>query len=391
MVGKLFHIARTCIDILFLPVILCLSILFGFFKKPINIGLGPLPMINNVYWAEALKKRGYSVETYVNDIYFITDKFDFICNRKNHFIYALFPILLFLRCIRRYECMYIYFDGGPLQVIPLYRRLEPFLLKLAKVRVVVMPYGGDVQVFERTPNKVTVNSLCIDYEKFYRKNHNSIRRQVDRWTRYADIVIGTMDSIDYMYFWNRVIPCPFTIDTDRIKPKEEKREHNDSIKILHAPNHMNIKGTKFIEAAIKRLKEEGYKIDYQRMQRLPNEKVLQAIQEADLVIDQLIMGWYAMFAMEAMASGKPCVCYIREDLIDSFARIGCLNRNDIPFISASTETIYEKLKNLLDNPELLNVFGKKSREYVTKYHSYETIGSFFEEINKSLKINKKGN
>ena len=348
-------------------------------------------MINNVYWAEALKKRGYSVETYVNDLYFITDKFDLICNRKNHFFYSLFPLLLFLRCIRKYECMYIYFNGGPLQVVPVYRTLEPFLFKIAKVKVVVLPYGSDVQVFERTPNKATVNSLCIDYEKFFRKNHNVIKRQVDRWSRYADIVIGTMDSIDYMYFWNRVTPCPFTIDTDKIKPKERSKNISVPIKILHAPNHMSIKGTNFIEAAISRLKKEGYEIEYQRIQHMPNEKVLQAIQEADIVIDQLIMGWYAMFAMEAMASGKPCVCHIREDLVDTFAKIGCLNREDVPFINATTETIYEELKTLLDNPESLNELGKKSREYAIKYHSYEAIGSFFEEINKSLKINKKEN
>lgn len=267
--------------------------------------------------------------------------------------------------------------------------MEPYLFKLANVKIVVMPYGGDVQVFERTRNKVTANNLCQDYPAFYQKAHKMVIKQVDRWTKNADIVIGAMDSIDYLYFWNRVIPCHFAINTDKLCPDEHKNlKAGEPIKILHAPNHLSIKGTSFLEKAIDRLKSEGYNIEYCRIQKMPNEEVIKKVKEADIVVDQLVMGWYAMFAMEAMACGKPCICYLRDDLVGTFVKIGCLEKGEIPLISASTDTIYDVLKDLVEHPECLEEIGKKSREYVVNHHSLDVIGDFFDEINFSIGIPK---
>lgn len=42
-----------------------LALLSRFVKKPVDIGLGPHPLINNVYHKTALERRGYSAETSV--------------------------------------------------------------------------------------------------------------------------------------------------------------------------------------------------------------------------------------------------------------------------------------------------------------------------------------
>lgn len=381
-------VANPLFDIVMLPVLFLAIIVSRIISKKYSIGIGPLPMINNVYWKKALALKGYTVETYSQDVYYITNKFDFVCSAKQHLLCYLFPILLFIRCILRYECVYIYFNGGPLQRDRCLKGLEPYLLKLAKVKIVVMPYGSDCQIFERTPNKATVNYLCRDYPDFFRKYHGSIIAQVNRWSRNADIVVGTMDSVDYMFYWNRIIPCHFAIDTNAVKPLESKarKKKGDKIKILHAPNHMCIKGTQFLEDAIQRLKNENYPIEYVRIQARPNNEVIQAIQEADIVVDQLVMGWYAMFAMEAMACGKPCVCYIRDDLVDLFVKTGCLEKGEIPLLSASTDSIYDMLKSLLDKPEKLELIGQKSRQYVERRQSLDVIGEFFSNINKDIGI-----
>lgn len=385
-------ICKLFVDLAFVPVLLVSVIVSRYIPKKYSIGIGPLPMINNVYWKKALVSRGYTVETFTQDVYFITEQFDFVCTRKSNVFYYYLPVLLFIRCILRYECIYIYFNGGPLQRDKYLKRVEPYLLKLARVKVVVMPYGSDCQIFERTPNKVTVNNLCNDYPDFFRNCHARIVRQVDCWTRNADIVVGTMDSVDYMFFWNRIIPCHFAIDTNAIKPNEcvFQKKKGDCIRILHAPNHMSIKGTEFLEKAIRRLKNENYPIEYVRIQSRPNNEIIQAIKDADIVVDQLVMGWYAMFAMEAMACGKPCICYIRDDLEDLFVKVGCLEKGEIPLVSASTDSIYEVLKGLLDKPEDLELIGEKSREYVERRQSLDVIGDFFSNINKDIGITPTG-
>ena len=40
------------------------------------------------------------------------------------------------------------------------------------------------------------------------------------------------------------------------------------------------------------------------MEKIPNEKLKEKISNCDILLDQLIVGWYAMTAIEAMAFGK---------------------------------------------------------------------------------------
>ena len=135
MIRIVYKIIKIFANLVFFPVVV-LGCLFGrCTSKKIDVGIGPLPLINNVYWKKALEKKGYRVETYVNSLYFITDEFDYIFN-ENKF-YRFLPVMLFLRTIMRYKVVYIYFDGGPLQALPFYGELEPLLFKLANTKVVV--------------------------------------------------------------------------------------------------------------------------------------------------------------------------------------------------------------------------------------------------------------
>jgi hypothetical protein len=83
---------------------------------------------------------------------------------------------------------------------------------------------------------------------------------------------------------------------------------------LHCPTKRNLKGTSHIIQAIKELKDEGYNLRLRICEKQPHEAILKAMQEADVVIDQLLLGWYGMVSVEAWALGKPVICYIRPDL-----------------------------------------------------------------------------
>jgi glycosyltransferase involved in cell wall biosynthesis len=372
------------------PLLAIACLFIRLIPKSFDIGIGPLPMINNIYWARALRKKGYLVETFVNKTYYITSEFDVLLKNGWNIIFYYCPALSFLRAAARYRCVYIYFNGGPLQQIPFLRLIEPALFRLANVRTVVMPYGSDCQLLERTQNKTAVNAMCADYPHFFRRNQSAVRRQVNIWCREADIVIGAMDSIDYLPFWNRIRHCHFAIDTNAITPVYPKAPAGVSLKILHAPNHKMMKGSSFVFAAIDKLKAEGYDIELIFKQNVPNNEFLSIISEADIVVDQLILGWYAMFAMEAMSFGKPVICYLRPDLLKTFENTGCIAPNEIPLISAQPAELADVLRSLLLKPDSLYDIGRRSRRYVEKYHSLNAVGEFYDEINKSLKVYPKG-
>ncbi len=72
-------IVRYIIEITLAPLLFFIAILGRYSKKSIDIGLGPEPLINNIYHKQALELYGYTTQTFVADVYFTTDKFDVRC------------------------------------------------------------------------------------------------------------------------------------------------------------------------------------------------------------------------------------------------------------------------------------------------------------------------
>lgn len=375
------------ISIILIPIVFLIAFLSRFINKKYDIGIGPVPLISNVYFKKALESRGYSVQTYVTSLYHITHDFD--CIMING-LYRRVPFLRLFPVLFKYRCLYLYFDGGVLANRKIYRHLEAFIYKAAGIKTVIMTYGSDCTIPERSTDFCFHHTLFLDYGHFYRTRHNRVVWQVGYWCRYADAVIAQADYIEYLPYWNYAKNSIFCVDLEKLKPDKNFQFNNrKKVHIVHAPNHTAVKGTNFIEDAIFRLIKEGYPIQYDRLQKKTNDEVLEIIKNADIVVDQLIIGWHGIFAIEAMAFGKPVIARVREDLLSTYEEMGCLEKGEVPLIDARPTTIYDVLKNLLDHPEIWGEIGKKSRAYVEKRHSFEVIGRYFDEINRNIGITSK--
>lgn len=371
-------------NIVLLPIIILFAIVSRYKKKEYDVGIGPIPMINNVYIKRALTRKGYKVETIAESVYYITDEFDFIYTKDRHLLYYYFPAFVFVRSILRYRCIYIYFNGFVLSRLPILRQIEPYLLKISNTKVVVMPYGSDHQSFKYAKNILLEHYICKDYSTYYKRVQPRVEKDVLRWTKMSDYVLAHQDCVDYLAYWDRARWSLFGVDTDVIVPAMTKV--GEKIRIFHAPNHRGIKGSDALEKAIEELKSEKYNIEYVYAHGVSNKEIIELIQTCDIVVDQLIMGTYSMFSMEAMACGKAVVCYIRPDLKEFYEAIGVVEIDELPFISATVLTIKDALKKLIDERDKLEEYGQKARDYVVKYHSLDALGQFYDEVNRAIGI-----
>ena len=127
-----------------------------FFNKRRGIGIGPEPLINNVFHKRALEKYNFDVETFSVRSYYITNKFDHI------FEFPLCSYYSFFRSLFLYECLYMYFNGCLIFKNSIFENLEPYLFKIAGVKTVIMPYGSDVQDLSRSNNLLYKNAVFKD-------------------------------------------------------------------------------------------------------------------------------------------------------------------------------------------------------------------------------------
>ena len=60
---------------------------------------------------------------------------------------------------------------------------------------------------------------------------------------------------------------------------------------------------------------EGLDADLELVEGLHHDEAFERYRAADIVVDQLNAGWYGLFAIEAMALGKPVVTFLHDEAV----------------------------------------------------------------------------
>ncbi len=207
----------------------------------------------------------------------------------------------------------------------------------------------------------------VDEDYYTARSDARKRRQIARFRRYADRIYAV--SPDLLSFVPAAKFLPASRDVRQWTPHYPAPRARP--RVLHAPSHRGVKGTRFLLEAADRLQREGVPFDLTLIENLPNQEALQRYREADLVVDQLLAGWYGGFAVEAMALGKPVIAYLRESDLDVLPQE---MRAELPVIDANPETIYAVLKEWLTvRRHALAERGRAGRAYVERWHDARAI------------------
>jgi hypothetical protein len=149
-------------------------------------------------------------------------------------------------------------------------------------------------------------------------------------------------------------------------------------------NGVNIKSSHVYLPLIQRLKDDGLALELIEPTGIPNKDVRFLQLQADIFLEMLTYGWFGANAREAMLLGKPVICYIRPEWLESVRQEIPAYADELPIISATPETVEAILRDLIAHPDKRNEIGKRSREFVMKWHSSETAAKRFDEIYNKL-------
>lgn len=382
--GLLFWLAGSAVGYWMLGLIVRLVS-----KSRRQLVFGPTPLINNKYWSQALRAGGHDAITLVTHHYPANKRSDFDIYYDDLMISPPGGIFLkhryfrhlvaFLYVIRNARVVHVPFTGGPLGATPFWRH-EAALYKMAGIKVVVIPYGGDAHMYSTILNTSMRNALLIDYPQAAR-NERNIRERVDYWAAQADcVIVGAL--IYGMSRWDVTLPSPLCLDIPAIEPRRDYSMSNGAtvpVRVVHAPNHRGFKGTEFVIQAIDELREEGLRIEMLLLENVPNDQVIETLRTADIHVEQLIAGGYALNAIEGMASGVAVLSNVEDPpRREIFRRYSFAE--ECPILSTTPETIKDNLRLLVTNPILRRLLGQAGREFVVKYHSYETAQYLFESV-----------
>lgn len=118
---------------------------------------------------------------------------------------------------------------------------------------------------------------------------------------------------------------------------------------------------------------------------LSQSELVNYYHKADVVVDQFGVGSTGLIGQEVMACGKPLIQYVDEELYEKFYP------EKPPILNARNENeIYQQLNNLINDSSFGKQVGKKSQEWILKYHNPEKITKkyiyLYEAVNNNVKF-----
>ena len=165
-----------------------------------------------------------------------------------------------------------------------------------------------------------------------------------RWVPDADVVPPGIDLRDFE-------PAP---PSDRDRPL-----------VVHAPSSRGRKGTEHVIAACEQLP-----VELEIVEGLHHDEARERYRAADLVVDQLNAGWYGLFAIEAMALGKPVLTFLHDEAVRRTEEAFGV---EVPIVPATKETLADDLRPLVESAEERRRIGAASRAYVERVHDIDRV------------------
>jgi glycosyltransferase involved in cell wall biosynthesis len=279
---------------------------------------------------QALRRKGVDATLVVFERYALHPEADWSLDRPDGVARRqLAQWRALARLLPRTDIFHFYFG---LTLVP--KSLQFPVLRAARKRSLYHFLGSDIR--GKTPEQLA----------YGRRADAQVVGSYDaaRWVPEAEVVPPGIELAGYR-------PAP---PGDRARPV-----------ILHAPSSRRRKGTEHVVAAA-----QGLPAELEIVEGLHHDEARRRYERADIVVDQLNAGWYGLFAIEAMALGKPVVSFLHEEAVRRTEEAFGL---EVPIVRATKETLPDVLQRLVASPDDRRRIGAASRAYVERVHDVDRV------------------
>jgi hypothetical protein len=144
------------------------------------------------------------------------------------------------------------------------------------------------------------------------------------------------------------------------------------LRIAHCPTNRDVKGTEDVLGLPARLAARGIACELDLVERVDRAETLRRMAAADLVIDQLRIGWYGGLATEAMSLGRPVIA--RLETADR-ERLPAAMNAELPVIDADAASLDDVVAALAGDPAERRRRRLAGRRFVERWHDPRAIAA----------------
>jgi hypothetical protein len=262
------------------------------------------------------------------------------------------------------------------------RRFELEFLKKHGVKVALYWCGSDIRStvlmheLERDmglPNIFTyIGMVAPDREST--GYERAVRARAKLSDAVADIVFD--NPTDHKsYVQRHSEPFFYFMPQERFSETEGKFDDLGRVIVAHAATSPVIKGTPLVRAAVAQLKAEGHVFDYVEMLGVSNDEVLAQLRRTHISLNQFYGFTPAVYGSESLAAR----CVVLQSADGSIETTLAPGANDAWIVTRHYQ-VYENLKRLLENPQLLEAQANRGQEWARRYGSAAVTGRILNDL-----------
>lgn len=271
--------------------------------------------------------------------------------------YLMKMISFFIYSLFSFECFHFHYTRS---LLPF--NFDLYFLNIFKKKIFFEFHGSELRGVLR-------NIKYPYYEPD--KASNLQRRLLRRISKYADgFILHDIELISHLPDCDvPVYIVPLRFDIEQYTPVYPEEDKGVPI-ILHAPSKRSGKGTKYLFEALEKV---NIPFELVLVEGMSQSDAFEQYRRADIVFDQISVGTYGVFAIEAMALGKPVLAYVSEQMKESF-------HDSLPVVSINPDDLQGIIEALLLDGEKRHVLGVKGRKYVEEYHDFRKNAKLLKDI-----------
>ncbi|HLG35488.1 MAG TPA: hypothetical protein VI757_11460 [Bacteroidia bacterium] len=261
------------------------------------------------------------------------------------------------------------------------RQFELMVYKIFGKRIIMHFVGCDIRSLDYSYWKAKNIKQYLNGLDNFPKSLPWQKKLIKDTQNYADEIL--VSSPDLLEIIPEATYFPVLLDLEKFLNELNKaanvKRHQGEIIILHSPSNIKHTQTKGTDYIINILNKIAATREYNIRLILPSEtnkkrnttysssryEMFQHYNEADIIIDQLITGWYGLLSLEALASGKQAICYVDEHLKKYLFPKCPIN---IATVNNLENVVIECIENIL-NGKLPDQSAQI--DWVRKYHTIE--------------------
>lgn len=175
------------------------------------------------------------------------------------------------------------------------------------------------------------------------------------------VFVSTPDMVD-------IVPgarwCPIVVDVDAWASDTPVLERERPV-VVHAPSNGWLKGSDLVDPQMQALHDAGL-IEYRTLRGLDRAAMRRVYREADVVLDQFVLGLYGVAAAEAMAAGRVVLAYVGDAVR---ARVIESTGQDVPILEATPDDVTAAVRGLLADRDAARATAAEGPGFVRRIHS----------------------